>query len=70
MWVKAKEKVQLDAVAADLAITQSVQQGSKWLAFHEEDISPYLPRRLNHKHLNIRMKKDCFSELFEEIYQD
>ena len=67
MWVRAKEKVQLEAVATDLAITQSVQQGSKWLAFFEEDVNPDLPWRLNHKHLNIRMKEERFRELFEPI---
>ena len=67
MWVRAKEKVQLEAAASDLAITQSVQQGSKWLAFFEESINPELPWRLNHKHLNIRMREDRFCELFEEI---
>ena len=30
-------------------------------------INPALPWRLNHKHLNIRMREDRFRELFEEI---
>lgn len=67
MWVRAKKKVQLEAISPDLTITQSVQEGSKWLAFHEENINPSLPRRLNHRHLNIRMTEDHFRELFEEI---
>lgn len=67
MWVRAKEKIQLSAVASELAITQSVQKGSKWLAFYEDQIDKNLPWRLNHKHLNIRMEEERFRELFEEI---
>ena len=70
MWVRAKEKIQISAVEAEIAITQSVQKGSKWLAFYEEQINEKLPWRLNHKHLNIRMKEEQFRELFEEIKQE
>ena len=48
MWVRAKEKIQLTATQEDLSISQSVQAGSKWLAFHEENVNPALPWRLNH----------------------
>ena len=67
MWVRAKEKVQLVAESPDLIITQSVQQGSKWLAFNEEHVNAVLPWRLNHRHLNIRMSEERFRELFEEV---
>ena len=70
MWVRAKEKVQLTAASPDLIISQSVQQGSKWLAFHEDSVNPELPWRLNHRHLNIRMSEERFRELFEEIKHD
>ncbi len=66
MWVRAKEKMQITASQPDLIITQSVQQGSMWLAFHEPEVNPDLPWRLNHKHLNVRMREDKFRELFEE----
>ena len=67
MWVRAKEKIQLTASQDDMMISQSVQQGSKWLAFEEPTINPALPWRLNHKHLNIRMREERFRALFEEI---
>ena len=66
MWVRAKEKVQISAAQPDLVITQSIQQGSMWLAFHEPDVNPALPWRLNHKHLNVRMDEARFLALFEE----
>ena len=69
MWVRAKEKTQLSAVSQDIIITQSVQEGSKWLAFYEPEIVPTLPWRVNHKHLNIRISEKRFKELFEEIHQ-
>lgn len=70
MWVRAKEKIQLTAAQDDLAISQSVQAGSKWLAFHEENVNPALPWRLNHRLLNIRMPEERFRELFEEVKFD
>ena len=69
MWVRAKEKTQLSAVSQEIIITQSVQEGSKWLAFFEPEVVPSLPWRVNHKHLNIRISEDRFKELFEEIHQ-
>ena len=54
----------------DLIISQSVQQESKWLAFHKENVNPALPWRLNHRHLNMRMSEDRFRELFEEVKRD
>ena len=68
MWVRAKNKTQLSAVSQDIIITQSVQEGSKWLAFYEPDIIPTLPWRVNHKHLNIRLNEERFRELFDEIH--
>ena len=67
MWIRAKEKIQLCVAEPEIAITQSVQKGSKWLAFYEDKINENLPWRLNHKHLNTRMKEERFRELFEEI---
>lgn len=68
MWVRAKEKTQLSAVSQDIIITQSIQEGSKWLAFYEPEIVPTLPWRVNHKHLNIRVSESRFRQLFEEIH--
>ena len=68
MWVRAKEKTQLSAVSQEIIITQSVQEGSKWLAFYEPEIVPTLPWRVNHKHLNIRVSESRFRELFDEIH--
>ena len=70
MWVRAKEKIQISAAEAEIMITQSVQKGSKWLAFFEEQVNENLPWRLNHKHLNIRMKEERFRELFEEVKRE
>ena len=43
MWVRAKEKIQISAAEAEIMITQSVQKGSKWLAFFEEQVNENLP---------------------------
>ena len=70
MWVRAKEKTQLTVTDGHtMLISQSVQPGSKWLAFHEPEVVPSLPWRLNHKHLNIRLPEERFKELFEEIVE-
>ena len=53
MWVRVKKKIQLSEAEPKIAITQSVQKGSKWLAFYEDKINENLPWRLNHRHLNI-----------------
>ena len=68
MWVRAKVKTQITSMDPAMQVTFSIQNGSKWLAFHEPDIVPDLPWRLNHKHLNVRMKEKQFLELFEEIH--
>lgn len=67
MWVKAKTKRQISAATENIEISQSVQEGSKWLAFHEPDINAKLPWRVNHKFLNIRLTEEEFREMFEEI---
>ena len=66
-WVVTKTKTVLSAVADDIAISESVQEGSKWLAFYEPEINDKLPWRVNHRHLNIRVAEDKFKELFESI---
>lgn len=66
-WIVAKTKTVLSAVADDIVISESVQEGSKWLAFYEPEINDKLPWRVNHKHLNIRVAEDKFKELFESI---
>lgn len=70
MWVRAKEKIQLTAAQDDMIISQSVQKGSKWLAFHEPNVNSSLPWRVNHRHLNIRLRKERFEEIFEEVKYD
>jgi len=67
MWVRAKAKKQVSAAAGNIEISQSIQEGSKWLAFHELGINPELPWRVQHKFLNIRISEDDFREMFEEI---
>lgn len=69
IWVVAKAKTLLSAAAGDIIISESVQEGSKWLAFYEPEINDKLPWRVNHKHLNIRVAEDKFKELFESINQ-
>lgn len=67
MWVRAKAKKQVTAVAERIEITQSIQKGSNWIAFHEPGINPDLPWRVQHKFLNIRMAEEDFKEMFEDI---
>ncbi|MBR6476391.1 MAG: helix-turn-helix transcriptional regulator [Lachnospiraceae bacterium] len=66
-WVVAKKKTVLSAAAGDILISEAVQEGSKWLAFYEPEINEVLPWRANHKHLNIRVTEDKFSEIFDSI---
>ena len=64
MWVRAKYKTHLTAATPEIIITHSVQEGSKWLAFHEPEVEPTLPWRVNHRKLNIRISETQFEELF------
>lgn len=67
---KSKRKKKLTAAQDGMIISQSVQKGSKWLAFHEPNVNSSPPWRVNHRHLNIRLRKERFEEIFEEMKYD